>query len=223
MNGEDAGMVGSNDAYYASGSTVKIDLVALAGMVTDADALGIITTNVADYVACPTGSYITFSDIVFEKFEEPELEGPYAILADMSSYAAFYPGRPTGVEATADSITVSCAANGSTMTGFMLTKAAIDELVALGYVSMQFTVTSDAPYVGFFSADNSFVMNGEDAGMVGSNDAYYASGSTVKIDLVALAGMVTDADALGIITTNVADYVACPTGSYITFSDIIFA
>ena len=104
----------------------------------------------------------------------------------------------------------------------MLTKVAIDELVATGCTMMQFMVTSEAPYICFYTNGKGFVMN-ESVVTYEGNDTYVASGATVQIDLLALQAFVTDEVGLKFVLTSTSGWAEYDADVDVIFSNFVFA
>lgn len=106
----------------------------------------------------------------------------------------------------------------------MLTKAAIDELVGMGYTTMEFKATSGSPFLCFYSTSISvdYLMNQDIATFDGEGGAYFASGSVVKIDLTKLQSVATDEVALKWVLTSTSGWTAYEADVDVIFSDFVF-
>ena len=148
---------------------------------------------------------------------------PFVILSHPSSYTDHYNGKVKGVTSTENAVTIHTGANQTEFRGFMLTKSTINALVARGYTTMEFKVTTDAPFFDIYSNTNDpqFLINKEIA-LIGGNAVYIASGETVKIDLLNLQSVATADVALKFVLCNKRGWEAYAIDTDVTLSDFVF-
>ena len=146
----------------------------------------------------------------------------FSILSQAKSYTDHFHGRVLDVVASTDSVTVSTTKAESDFRGFMLKKGVIDVLVERGFKTMAFKVTTAAPYVCFYSNARGFIVNESDIVAIDGNDMYVASGTTIKIDLLALQSVATDAVALKFVATSKAEWVAYESDLDFVLSNFVF-
>lgn len=136
------------------------------------------------------------------------------------------------------SLTIGVTNNGSTnMAGTQLNKAAIEEMVSLGYRYLSFTVDYAAGSKGitpgyacvyYYSVKNKayspadFLVTSPDRFEPGYPETYYADGRKVTLDLFTLNSYLQDGEGLIFILSNDDKWTATYDG-YVTFGNIEFA
>ena len=136
------------------------------------------------------------------------------------------------------SLTIGVTNNGSTnMAGTQLNKAAIEEMVSLGYRYLSFTVDYAAGSKGitpgyacvyYYSVKNKayspadFLVTSPDRFEPGYPESYYADGRKVTLDLFTLNSYLQDGEGLIFILSDDDRWTATYDG-YVTFGNIEFA
>ena len=230
------GVLNGNDVYFASGSTITVDLDIMTTFIKNGIGFKVAFSATNSWVGYKSDKDITMtlSNFSFTKAEEstPEelvfFEDAFAVMADESTYAESDYGTPTSVTATENTVMVSTTA-GITPDwygGFTLTEEAIRKLVGLGYTKMQFTFTSDSPYICFwtFDAHTEFVLNISEAANVSNGDIYFESGSTIVLDLEAMTAFIKNGVGLRFVFTASDSWVGYESSEdlKITFSNFLF-
>jgi hypothetical protein len=149
---------------------------------------------------------------------------PFAIVSHPYAYTDHYNGKVKGVSSTENTVTIRTGANKTEFRGFMLTKSAIDALVAHGYTTMEFKVTTDAPFFDIYSntQDPEFLININSIGLNSGNAIYIAGGETVKIDLINLQSVATDDVALKFVLCKKRKWEAYAIDTDVVLSDFVF-
>ena len=108
----------------------------------------------------------------------------------MNGYSAFTHGTPTSVTATEDTVTITATKGESGRVGFNITLQTVNAWIALGYEFVEFTVNCDSPYFNVHCNFTSYTSGYAELVFVdtalikhGSDGAYYANGSTMKVNL----------------------------------------
>lgn len=149
---------------------------------------------------------------------------PFAIVSHPYAYTDHYNGKVKGVSSTENTVTIRTGANKTEFRGFMLTKSAIDALVAHGYTTMEFKVTTDAPFFDIYSntQDPEFLININSIGLNSGNAIYIAGGETLKIDLINLQSVATDDVALKFVLCKKRKWEAYAIDTDVVLSDFVF-
>ena len=214
--------------YFENGSQVTVDLGELSARGVNLNFA--LTPDVSWSVTTAAQKKVTFTNISFEKFTEEELAQKAAFEALKSAFIAQYHGYATGVGSDGNSIWATANAGGnSAFAGFGFSKDAINAIIALGFKTMTFTVTTSADaHVdiwgrGMSTADNH--ISG-DIVAIDANEYYFASGTQVTIDLVKIIEKVASLDvypdvAIELCVTDGATWKAA-SSQVVTFSNISF-
>ena len=234
INAEEGKWIG-DDIYFANGSTVNLDLKEMTKFIKNGVGLKLAFTAKDEWISyeSSTDLKITFSNFLFTKEVKESVSGEFSqeafeVMASESTYAGHDYGKPTSVTATENTVTVSTTA-GTTAGwygGFTLTEEAVRSLVKLGYSKMQFSFTSDSPYICFWSFDThtDFVVNISDAVKVSSGDMYFANGSTIILDLEKMTTFIRNGIGFKLVFTATNDWIGYESSEAvkITFSNFSF-
>ena len=213
--------------YYASGTIVTLNL---ANLVKDATAMGgdgikFVVTGTAAWTGYDTNCTVTFSDITFTAMPALTLEEQaFNVLATASSWGDHYHGRVSGVNSGDDAISVSTIANYSEFRGFTLTPAAIQALYDLGFSAVSFKITTPSGYIDLYNVPDPANDLGGTTAAIDGTEYYYASGTTVTVNIANLVENATfmSGDGIKFVLTSTAGWTAYSVDCAVTFSDISF-
>ena len=211
--GGDVAYLNDTTYYFASGARVTIGLKeVMDNLGADGSyptaAIKFVLTNGTQWTAAPSQK-VTFSN--FEFAEEYTLQGEeltaeeraLKLLNSQNAYDSHYHGTLNSVTVNENSVTlaVSKGAYSNSVTGFMIKRSVISNLYRIGIDKLSFKVEASASYIGLYFT-NSYKLtyaSGYQSVVEGNTDCtyYYASGSTVTIDIVALIGSKNFANGSG--------------------------
>ena len=148
---------------------------------------------------------------------------PFVIVSNPYAYTDHWNGKVKGVSSTENTVTIKAGANETAFRGFMLTKGAINALVSRGYTTMEFKVTTNAPFFDIYSTPENpeFIIN-KGIGLNLGVATYIPSGATVKIDLVNLNSVATFDVALKFVLCNKQGWEAYAIDTDVILSDFVF-
>ena len=232
-NALSGGMEQGAEYSYASGDTVTINLKVLAtadGWMTMGYGVYFVMTNSLAWDFYEYDGEITFSEITFtfaEDYEPSDIDKAYNVLANSDSYGNHYNGTKGYVGLNNGTITVQAKKGAEDFRGFTLKPSTIVALYSLGYKRLSFTVTTEGGgyfdiYCDLDDADTDYILNNYTKR---GTDCYFKSGSTVTLDLAALAtdGTFTSGYGLRFVVTTSLGWTAYAADTSVRFSNILLA
>ena len=170
------------------------------------------------YHNLPTGAAEPSNIDVIVKFMKDEA----AILSDSDSWGYHYHGAATGVSANNGIISVSTTKTQSDFRGFTLKPSAIQALYDLGYGTLSFTITSPSGYIDIYNMADPASCIVETPIYINKTEYYYASGTTITLNLVNLVSdtALMTGEGLKFVVTSTAGWTAYDQDCTVTFSDI---
>lgn len=220
----------SIDVFYASGSVVSIDLVKLCDEAKFADGLKFILKKGANSgYAVGAPAYLVLSDFQFTK--AAVATSPFEQMSIAESYASYENGEFGGVAVEGNSVKILAQQADNGVSGFMLTKDAVEGMLKLGVNEMTFTLNTSAynsdsvpQYVVLDSVASDYVVDYETkAAKVDGNKLYFATGTEITIRLDKLYADITAEDGLKFALLNSNSWGNGGATAYLTLANLTFA
>ena len=222
---------GSEDIYYPSGSIVKINLINLLNDPKFTEGLKFILKKAAaSGNAAGAPAYLVLSD--FELVRGAVAKTPFEQMTFKESYDSHTNGEFGGIAAIGEKSVKILAKEVDGMSGFMLTKSAVETFLKLRANELTVTLNTSAyesgsklEYVVLDStAPADYVADYENvAAKVEGNKLYFKSGTEITIHLAKLYADITDEDGLKFALLNGDSWKNGGTTAYLTLDNIIFA
>jgi proteasome lid subunit RPN8/RPN11 len=169
------------------------------------------------YHNLPTGAAEPSDIDVVVQFIKPEA----AILSDLDSWGLHYHGYADSVSAGGGAISVHSVQYGSTFRGFTLTTSAIQALYDAGISTLAFTITvPEGCYIDIYNMADPSSCIAETPVFIDGTEYYYASGTTVTLNIENLVGGLNNAEGLKFVVTYGASWTAYNADCNVTFSNI---
>lgn len=218
----------AEDIYYPSGSVIEVDLVKLLNASGFRDGLKFVLLKGPDFFSAAAGApaYLVLSDFQFTKgdpFEQMLLE---------SSYANHTNGEFGGVAAVDEDSVKILAKEKNGLSGFMLTKNAVESLLMLDVNEITVTLRPSSynsgprpEYVVLESpAPLDYVVNYKsEASIIDGNKLYFEPGSRIIIRLDKLYADITAENSLKFTLLSGYSWEYGGTTAYLTLDNMVFA
>ena len=230
VNISDAAAKKANGAYFAAGSTITINLYDFLVAIGTGDGLNFCLTNQAAWGTDASPAYVTLTNFAYTYASALE------IMFNASSYVSQpFHGKFSGVEKVGENGAKILAEQVAGNPGFILTKAAIRNMVNRGATQVSFTVNFEVYGTGalpgylciYAGSTRDYLVNlSESVILLNENAIFVSAGQTITIDLVKLLEVI--GDTTGLEFNIFKDAVWTPSSqatspAYVTFTNIIFS
>ena len=221
--------VQGTDAYYASGSVLKLDLVELYYNGLTDGLRFILKNNNGGGGANGAPAYVVLSEFQFTK--DDVAETPIGQMTLAASYENGENGEFGGVTAVGENGTRILANAKDGVAGFQLKRSAVEKLLTFGVNEMTFTLETAAynggavpAYVVLDAAAADYVVNCETvAAKIDGSKLYFAAGTQITIRLQKLYADMTYTDGLEFVLLNGDTWASGSESAYLTLSGLTFA
>lgn len=220
--------VQGTDAYYASGSVLKLDLVELYYNGLTDGLRFILKNNNGGGGANGAPAYVVLSDFQFTK--DDVAETPIGQMTLAASYENGENGEFGGVTAIGENGAQILANATDGIAGFELKRSAVEKLLTFGVNEMTFTLNTAAynggavpGYVVLDAAAEDYIVNCETvAAKIDGSKLYFAAGTQITIRLQKLYADMTYTDGLEFVLLNGDTWESGSETAYLTLSGLTF-